>query len=119
MLDRKHVVFYARSSRVSEDVAERNVVLTYVLRILSDSILPQLAFKGGTCLKKIYFAKTGRFSMDLDFTSTSIKLEELVNELKQSLHNKTRYGLAFEIVDENRGMHALLKFRHYHKNCGI
>jgi len=113
MLDRKYVVFYARSSRVSEDVAERNVVLTYVLRILSDSILPQLAFKGGTCLKKIYFAKTGRFSMDLDFTSISIKLEELVNELKQSLHNKTRYGLAFEIVDENRGQESYLAVVRY------
>jgi len=74
VLERKHVAFYTRSSRVSERVAERNVVLTYVLRILSDSILPQLAFKGGTCLKKVYFGKTGRFSMDLDFTSAGIRL---------------------------------------------
>jgi len=115
MLERKHVVFYARSSGVSERVAERDIVLTYVLRILSDSILSQLAFKGGTCLKKMHFGKTGRFSLDLDFTSTSIKLEELRNELKQSLHNKTSYEIDFKIVDENVGSEsylAVVKYAH-------
>jgi len=86
MLERKHVNFYARSSRVREDVAERDITLTYVLRILSNSILQKLAFKGGTCLKKTYFGKTGRFSMDLDFTSLNITLEELRSKLNQSLH---------------------------------
>ena len=108
MLERKHVAFYARSSRVREEVAERDIILTYVLRILSDSILPQLAFKGGTCLKKTYFGKTGRFSMDLDFTSVSIKLEELRNKLKQSLHNKTVYDIDFKIIEENVGSESYL-----------
>lgn len=108
MLERKHVAFYARSSRVREEVAEREIILTYVLRILSDSILPQLAFKGGTCLKKTIFGKTGRFSMDLDFTSVSIRLEELRNKLKQSLHNKIIYGIDFEIVEENVGSESYL-----------
>ena len=115
MLERKHVAFYARSSRVSERVAERDIVLTYVLRILSDNILSQLAFKGGTCLKKTYFGKTGRFSMDLDFTGISIKLEELRNKFKQSLHNKTGYGLDFKIVEENVGLAsylAVVKYAH-------
>ena len=38
MLDQKYVTFYARSSRVPLDVAERDVVLTYVLKILSSVI---------------------------------------------------------------------------------
>jgi len=113
VLERKHVAFYARSSRVSERVAERDIVLTYMLRILSDSILPQLAFKGGTCLKKVYFGKTGRFSMDLDFTSAGIRLQELRNQLKGLLHKKTSYGLDFKIVDENVSSESYLTVVEY------
>jgi len=113
VLERKHVTFYARSSRVSERAAERDIVLTYVLRILSHSILPQLAFKGGTCLKKTYFGKTGRFSMDLDFTNISTKLEELRDKFKQSLHNKTDYGLDFKIIDENVSLESYLAVVEY------
>jgi len=101
MLSKKHVTFYARSSRVPLDVAERDVVLTYVLKILSDTILPRLAFKGGTCLKKMYFGNVGRFSMDLDFTSSNISLEELKQELRQTLHKRNHYDVEFEIVEEN------------------
>jgi len=113
MLERKHVNFYARSSKVREDVAERDITLTYVLRILSNSILPKLAFKGGTCLKKTYFGKTGRFSMDLDFTSLNITLEELRSKLNQSLHNKTHYSIDFKIIDENVGSESYLAVLEY------
>ncbi len=116
VLERRHAAFYARSSGVSERVAERDIVLTYVLRILSDSILPRLAFKGGTCLKKMYFGKTGRFSMDLDFTTASIKLEELKNELKQLLHKKASYGLDFKIIDENLSPESYLAVVEYAHN---
>jgi len=113
MLERKHVNFYARSSRVRMDIAERDITLTYVLRILSNSILPKLAFKGGTCLKKTYFGKTGRFSMDLDFTSLNITLEELRSKLNQSLDNKTHYGIDFKIIDENVGSESYLAVLEY------
>jgi predicted nucleotidyltransferase component of viral defense system len=101
MLDKKHVTFYARSSGVPLDVAERDVVLTYVLRILSESVLPRLAFKGGTCLKKVYFGNVGRFSMDLDFTSSGISLEKLKHGVRQSLDKRSYYGIEFEVVEEN------------------
>ena len=101
MLERKYVNFYARSSRASLAVAERDVVLTYVLQILSESLLPKLAFKGGTCLKKVYFGNTGRFSMDLDFTSFGIELEQLKNELKQLLDKKTAYGIDFKVIEDH------------------
>ncbi|MCR3906981.1 MAG: nucleotidyl transferase AbiEii/AbiGii toxin family protein [Tenericutes bacterium] len=113
MLERKHVNFYARSSKVREDIAERDIALTYVLHILSGTILPQLAFKGGTCLKKTYFGKTGRFSMDLDFTSLNINLEELGNKLKQLFDNKTHYGIDFKIIDENVGLESYLAVVEY------
>lgn len=101
MLDQKYVTFYARSSGVPLDVAERDVVLTYVLRILSESALPELAFKGGTCLKKTYFGRTGRFSMDLDFTSLSVTVGKLKNVLGDQLHNHSHYGINFKIAEEN------------------
>jgi len=101
MLDRKYVNFYARSSKVSLAVAERDVVLTYVLRILSESVLPKLAFKGGSCLKKVYFGNTGRFSMDLDFTSSGMTLEQLKNGLRQLLDNRTAYGIDFKIIENH------------------
>jgi predicted nucleotidyltransferase component of viral defense system len=101
MLDRKYVNFYARSSKVSLAVAERDVILTYVLRILSESILPKLAFKGGTCLKKVYFGNTGRFSMDLDFTSSSMTPEQLKNGLRQLLDKKTAFGIDFKVFEDH------------------
>jgi len=95
------VTFYARSSKVPLDVAERDVILTYTLRVLSESILPRLAFKGGTCLKKVYFGNIGRFSMDLDFTSSGILLQELKHGLKQALDMHSHYGIEFKITEEN------------------
>lgn len=101
LLEKKHVTFYARSSRVPLDVAERDVVLTYVLQVLREGILPKLAFKGGTCLKKVYFGNVGRFSMDLDFTSSGVSLEELLQGIRQTLDKRSYYDIEFKIVEEN------------------
>jgi hypothetical protein len=65
---------------------------------MAEPMLPRLAFKEGTCLKKIYFGNTGRFSMDLDFTSIDIRPEELRKDL---LDEKSWYGIDFKINDEN------------------
>jgi predicted nucleotidyltransferase component of viral defense system len=44
-------------------------VLTFLLQLLSErGILNRLAFKGGTCLRKMFVGSQGRFSTDLDFT---------------------------------------------------
>jgi hypothetical protein len=54
--------------RIREDVLERDYCLAWFLCALSQSDLgPVLAFKGGTALKRCYFADY-RFSEDLDFT---------------------------------------------------
>ena len=113
MLERRHVTFYARSSGVPEDRAERDIVLTYALRIMSDRILSRLAFKGGTCLKKVYFGGTGRFSMDLDFTSIDAKPEELSEGIKDLLHEKSWYGIDFEVSEENFGLESYLAVVRY------
>ena len=101
LLERKFVDFYARSSSVPLEVAERDVVLTYVLKILSEDVLAKLCFKGGTCLKKLFFGNSGRFSMDLDFTSVGNSVEELRKALVKALNDTESYGLKFKIEEEN------------------
>ena len=54
--------------RIREDVLERDYCLAWFLNVLAESDLrTALAFKGGTALKRCYFADY-RFSEDLDFT---------------------------------------------------
>lgn len=105
MLSRRNVDHYAQSSGVGADVAERNVVLTYALKVLSEEngerpLLDELALKGGTCLRKIYFGKATRFSMDLDFTAIGVGLEAFKERLRRMLHHKGHYGISFAIGDE-------------------
>ena len=73
MIADKFVDLYARNSGLRDKlVAERDVVLTYALRTLIDEgVMDHLAFKGGTCLRKIVFGSSGRFSEDLDFSLAS------------------------------------------------
>jgi len=71
MLSKKLVDFFAHQSGIQDvAVAEREVVLTYALKLLFGSpIAEHFAFKGGTCIRKLWLGPTGRFSMDLDFTA--------------------------------------------------
>jgi len=71
VIQEKFVDFFAHASRLRDKmIAEREVILTYVLQLLSESgLLKTLAFKGGTCIRKVYLGVSGRFSMDLDFTA--------------------------------------------------
>jgi predicted nucleotidyltransferase component of viral defense system len=77
------------------------VVLTYVLKVLSEDGLKDLAFKGGTCLKKMHFGGSGRFSMDLDFTSLNISIDDLQAKLKALLNKRSHFGIEFRISEEN------------------
>jgi predicted nucleotidyltransferase component of viral defense system len=99
MIEKRLVQWYAADAGVDLDIAEREIALTYVLCILSEQgLLSQLAFKGGTALRKIHLGATGRFSLDLDFTATSaVSPEALVLDLVAALHGQTYYGLAFTI----------------------
>src|SRR5437588_12914536 len=68
--------------RIREDVLERDYCLAWFLAALSQSDLKTvLGFKGGTALKRCYFAEY-RFSEDLDFTLLEpIPLEEILRRL--------------------------------------
>jgi predicted nucleotidyltransferase component of viral defense system len=70
MLTQPQVQRYSNESGLRDFmIAEKEVVLTFLLQLLSErGILNRLAFKGGTCLRKMFLGTQGRFSTDLDFT---------------------------------------------------
>jgi predicted nucleotidyltransferase component of viral defense system len=70
MLTQAQVQRYSNESGLRDImIAEKEVVLTFLLQVLSErGILDRLAFKGGTCLRKMFIGGHGRFSTDLDFT---------------------------------------------------
>ncbi|MBI4566279.1 MAG: nucleotidyl transferase AbiEii/AbiGii toxin family protein [Planctomycetes bacterium] len=98
MIEQRYADLFAQGARVPLAIAEREVVLTYVLKILQDAgILKTLAFKGGTCLRKCIYGGQTRFSVDLDFTSVGeAKADDLILELVDAL-GRPAYGLEFRI----------------------
>lgn len=97
MIADKFVDLYARNSGLRDKiVAERDIVLTYALRALLDTgVMDHLAFKGGTCLRKLIFGSTGRFSEDLDFTlDTDGPADDVLTQLVE-VFNAEHHGIAF------------------------
>lgn len=101
MIEDKLVDLYARNSGLRDKrVAERDVVLTYALRALFDAgVMDHLAFKGGTCLRKIVFGSAGRFSEDLDFTvDTDGPEDDVLVDVVETLDGE-HYGVTFSSDD--------------------
>lgn len=97
MIEDKFVDLYSRNSGLRDKlVAERDIVLTYALRsLIDDGVMENLAFKGGTCLRKMIFGSAGRFSEDLDFTLDSERPEDdVLLELVECL-NREHYDISF------------------------
>ena len=103
MIEKRLVQWYAADAGVDLDIAEREIVLTYVLCILGDQgLLERLAFKGGTALRKILLGVPGRFSLDLDFTATGDDSpDSMALDLAALLHAQTYYGLTFTTPDSD------------------
>ena len=99
MIEKRLAQWYAHSSGVALDIAEREIVLTYVLRILADAaILDKLAFKGGTAIRKLHLGNQDRFSLDLDFTAVGSKdPDELILEIVETFSERTYFGISFII----------------------
>ncbi len=97
MIEDKFVDLYARNSGLRDKlVAERDVVLTYALRALLDAgVTNHLAFKGGTCLRKLIFGSAGRFSEDLDFTLDTDRPDDDVLTEIVDVFNREHHGVIF------------------------
>ncbi len=77
-----------KSAEMKIDISdlERDYVIGWVLRAIyySDALADTMVFKGGTALRKIYFASY-RFSEDLDFTMIKPLTELSKNEIRKNL----------------------------------
>lgn len=103
MIEKRLVQWYAHDAGVDLDIAEREIVLAYSLRIFHDGgLLNSLAFKGGTAIRKLFMGKTGRFSLDLDFTALgNVTPDDIVLELVHLLDGQSYYGLTFSITKDD------------------
>ena len=83
-------------------IAEKEVVLTFLLQLLGErGILDRLAFKGGTCLRKMVIGSQGRFSTDLDFTSLEEHDHETVILDMMAAFEQPFHGVQFSIPDDS------------------
>ena len=102
MLTQPQVQRYSTESGIRDImIAEKEVVLTFLLQLLSErGILGKLAFKGGTCLRKMFVGSQGRFSTDLDFTGIEEHdHEEIILDMMQAFEPPF-HGIQFAIPDE-------------------
>jgi len=83
-------------------IAEKEIVLTFLLQLLSErGILNGLAFKGGTCLRKMFIGSQGRFSTDLDFTALEEHDHEDVILAMMGAFEEEFHGIKFHIPDNS------------------
>jgi predicted nucleotidyltransferase component of viral defense system len=102
VLIRSQVQRYATESGLRDImIAEKEVVLTYLLQLLSErGLLDRLAFKGGTCLRKMFVGSQGRFSIDLDFTGIEEhEHEDVILDMMEAFEQPF-HGIQFSILDE-------------------
>jgi predicted nucleotidyltransferase component of viral defense system len=68
-ITRARLLHHAPATRQGAEAAAVDIAQDLLLRHLHDiGLLDLLAFKGGTCLRKLYAGAQGRFSLDLDFS---------------------------------------------------
>lgn len=102
MLTQPQVQRYSNESGLRDImIAEKEVVLTFLLQLLSErGILDRMAFKGGTCLRKVFLGTQGRFSTDLDFTGIKDHDHEEVILAMMDAFEQPLHGIQFAIADE-------------------
>jgi len=103
MLPRPQVQRYAVESGLRDImIAEKEVVLTYLLQLLSErGLLDRFAFKGGTCLRKMVIGRQGRFSTDLDFTGLEGHDHETVILGMMAAFQQPYHSIKFAIPDDS------------------
>ena len=83
-------------------IAENEIVLTYLLQLMAErGILDKLAFKGGTCLRKMFIGSGGRFSTDLDFTRVEEHDHEEVILVMMEAFDHPFHGIQFSVPDDS------------------
>ncbi len=103
MLLQSQVQRYAAESGIRDImIAEKDIILTYLLQLLSErGLLSRFAFKGGTCLRKMVTGSQGRFSTDLDFTALEEHEHDAVILDMMEAFEQPFHGVQFSIPDNS------------------
>jgi uncharacterized protein len=107
MIRQAEISILAHQLGLGEKTIEKDYVLTWLLHSITKSpLVHNLAFKGGTAIKKIY-VQDYRFSEDLDFTMldpllTSMQLMEKVKGLFPWLRQAVNLQMALERYEDHQ-----------------
>lgn len=106
MLTQPQLQRFAHESGIRNlEIVEKEVVLTYFLQLLSErGFLADMAFKGGTCIRKTWLGPNGRFSTDVDFTA--MRQEKSADDCVLQLAEITAepfHGVQFKIDMGDKG----------------
>jgi len=100
-ITRARLLRHAPASRQGAEAAVVDIAQDLLLRHLHEiDLLGELAFKGGTALRKLYAGAQGRFSLDLDFSVRDLDgdpatiLELLIEAVTDLQLGPFRYGTA-------------------------
>ena len=85
----------AGRNKIPLGIVEKDYVITLVLSEISRlEYIQKMIFKGGTCIKKIYFPDA-RFSVDVDFTCLGGMPERLLGDLNKKLRGNKIENISF------------------------
>lgn len=104
-----HVARHAPKSAQGREAALVDIAQDLLLRDLHDrGLLDELAFKGGTALRKLYAGNEGRFSLDLDFSVRDLDADaEAVLELLSEVVSGLQLGPFTYGIETRRGKRSL------------
>ncbi|MBI4210759.1 MAG: nucleotidyl transferase AbiEii/AbiGii toxin family protein [Candidatus Diapherotrites archaeon] len=112
-MDAKTLKSQSAKQGIPQATLEKDYALSIVLKEISQSNLKnKLIFKGGTAIKKIYFANA-RFSEDLDFTARNATQEEIESALRAIFENKRITDINFFRLSKEKttaGLRLAIKF---------
>ncbi len=105
MIKPREIQQKARAVGVRDQQIEKDYILSWILKGISqhEQLSRSIVFKGGTVLKKIYFADY-RFSEDLDFTliNNEISNEQIFEWFMETFkYIKEEANISLEIIDNN------------------
>ena len=104
MLSRPQLQRYSAESGLRDImIAEKEVILTFLLQLLAErGMLNRFAFKGTcTCLRKMVIGSQGRFSTDLDFTAFEEHDHEATILDMMDVFAHPFHGIQFSIPDDS------------------
>jgi predicted nucleotidyltransferase component of viral defense system len=100
LIDRRELLEKARQKGLNLMIVEKDCVLGWLL--FGYSRVPNLVFKGGTALSKIYFPKIWRLSEDLDFSLIVGEFQTVLDETDEIFYE----------IRKKSGIELSLKSRH-------